>query len=97
MDLHNICSIIVYQVYAIHSICMDLHSIYAIHSLCLDLYSICSIIVYVVYAIHSICMVMMMSCCLMSSDVSRHISDKLRPMPKHGSINLYVHGNQKAR
>ena len=36
-------------------------------------------------------------CCLMSSDVSWHIRDKLWPMPKHGSINLYVHGNQKAR
>ena len=41
--------------------------------------------------------VMMMSCCLMSSDVSWHIRDKLGPMPKHGSIILYVHGNQKAR
>ena len=40
---------------------------------------------------------MMMSWCLMSSDVMRHIRDKLWPMPKHGSINLYVHGNQKAR
>ena len=39
-------------------------------------------------------MVMMMSWCLMSSDVSWHIRDKLWPMPKHGSINLYVHGNQ---
>ena len=28
--------------------------------------------------------------CLMSSDVSWHIRDKLRPMPKHGSIILYV-------
>ena len=37
--------------------------------------------------------VMMMSWCLMSSDVSWHIRDKLWPMPKHGSINLYVHGN----
>ena len=27
----------------------------------------------------------------------RHIRDKLWPMPKHGAINLYVHGNQKAR
>ena len=27
----------------------------------------------------------------------RHIRDKLWPMPKHGSIILYVHGNQKAR
>ena len=35
--------------------------------------------------------------CLMSSDVSWHIRDKLWPMSKHGSINLYVHGNQKAR
>ena len=33
--------------------------------------------------------------CLMSSDVSWHIRDKLWPMPKHGSIILYVHGNQK--
>ena len=40
---------------------------------------------------------MMMSWCLMSSDVSWHIRDKLWPMPKHGAINLYVHGNQKAR
>ena len=40
---------------------------------------------------------MMMSWCLMSSDVMRHIRDKLWPMPKHGAINLYVHGNQKAR
>ena len=40
---------------------------------------------------------MMMSWCLVSSDVSWHIRDKLWPMPKHGSINLYVHGNQKAR
>ena len=38
-----------------------------------------------------------MKCCLMSSDVSWHIRDKLWPMPKHGSIILYVHGNQKAR
>ena len=33
----------------------------------------------------------------MSSDVSWHIRDKLRPMPKHGSVLFYVHGNQKAR
>ena len=39
----------------------------------------------------------MMKWCLMSSDVGWHIRDKLRPMPKHGSINLYVHGSQKAR
>ena len=39
----------------------------------------------------------MMKWCLMSSDVRWHIRDKLRPMPKHGSINLYVHGSQKAR
>ena len=39
---------------------------------------------------------MMVSWCLMSSDVSWHIRDKW-PMPKHGSIILYVHGNQKAR
>ena len=31
----------------------------------------------------------------MSSDVSWHIRDKLWPMPKHGSIILYVHGNQR--
>ena len=31
----------------------------------------------------------------MSSDVGWHVRDKLRPMPKHGSIWLYVHGNQK--
>ena len=42
-------------------------------------------------------LMMMMSWCLMSSDVIWHIRDKLWPMPKHGSINLYVHGNQKAR
>ena len=42
-------------------------------------------------------MMMMMNWCLMSSDVMRHIRDKLWPMPKHGAINLYVHGNQKAR
>ena len=41
---------------------------------------------------------MVVKCCLMSSDISWHIiRDKLWPMPKHGSINLYVHGNQKAR
>ena len=40
---------------------------------------------------------MMMKWCLMSSDDSWHIRDKLWPMPKHGSVNLYVHGNQKAR
>ena len=40
---------------------------------------------------------MMMSWCLMSSDVIWHIRDKLWPMPKHGSIILYVHGNQKSR
>ena len=31
-------------------------------------------------------MMMMMSWCLMSSDVIWHIRDKLWPMPKHGSI-----------
>ena len=40
---------------------------------------------------------LLMNWCLMSSDVMRHIRDKLWPMPKHGAINLYVHGNQKAR
>ena len=39
----------------------------------------------------------MMKWCLMSSDVGWHIRDKLWPMPKHDSIILYVHGNQKAR
>ena len=32
----------------------------------------------------------MMSWCLMSSDVIWHIRDKLWPMPKHGSVILYV-------
>ena len=41
--------------------------------------------------------ILVMSWCLMSSDVSWHIRDKLWPMPKHGAINLYIHGNQKAR
>ena len=40
---------------------------------------------------------MMMKWCLMSSDVSWHIRDKLRPVPKHGLLILYIHGNQKAR
>ena len=40
---------------------------------------------------------MMIKWCVMSSDVSGHIRDKLWPMPKHGSIILYVHRNQKAR
>ena len=34
-------------------------------------------------------------CCLRSSDVGWHIRDKMRPMLKHGSILLYVHGNHK--
>ena len=46
---------------------------------------------------HCLLVMMMMKWCLMSSDVRWHIRDKLRPMPKHGSINLYVHGSQKAR
>ena len=46
---------------------------------------------------HSSRALKMMKCWLMSSDVSWHIRDKLWPVPKHGSINLYVHGNQKAR
>ena len=37
----------------------------------------------------------MMKWGLMSSDVSWHIRDKLWPMPKHGSIILYVHGNRR--
>ena len=36
-------------------------------------------------------------CCLMSRVSVDNIRDKLRPMPKHGSILLYVHGNQKDR
>ena len=36
-------------------------------------------------------------CCLMSLDVGWHIRDKLRPVREHGSILLYIHGNQKAR
>ena len=40
---------------------------------------------------------LLVKCYLMSSDVSWHIRDKLWPTPKHGSISLYVHGNQKAR
>ena len=38
-----------------------------------------------------------MNWCLMSSDVSWHIRNKLWPIPKDGSINFFVHGNQKAR
>ena len=37
------------------------------------------------------------SWCLISSDVSWHIRDKLRPTRQHGLILLYVHGNHKAR
>ena len=37
-------------------------------------------------------LIMMMKWCLMSSDVSWHIRDKLWPMTKHGSIIPYVHG-----
>ena len=44
-----------------------------------------------------ILVMMMMKWCLMSSDVGWHIRDKLWPMPNHGSINLYIHGSQKAR
>ena len=32
----------------------------------------------------------------MSSDVGWHIRDKLWPVPKHGSVLLYVHRNRKA-
>ena len=40
---------------------------------------------------HPRCALMMMSWCLMSSDVIWHIRDKLWPMPKHGSIkSTYV-------
>ena len=37
---------------------------------------------------------LLLLCCLMSSDVGRHIRDKLRPMREHV---LYVHGNRKVR
>jgi len=47
------------------------------------------------FQLHSMLMMMMMKWCLMSSDVSWHISDKLWPMPKHGSIILYVHGPRR--
>ena len=33
----------------------------------------------------------------LSSDVGWHIRDKLRPVPKHSSVLLYVHGNHEAR
>ena len=33
---------------------------------------------------------MMMKWCLMSSDVSWHIRDKLWPMPKHGSVYIFT-------
>ena len=33
---------------------------------------------------------MMMSWCLMSSDVIWHIRDRLWPMPKHGSIKIHI-------
>ena len=33
---------------------------------------------------------LMMNWCLMSSDVMRHIRDKLWPMPKHGAINSFM-------
>ena len=69
-------------------------------ALCLVRYCvvICFVFVSVLWDIlPCICLMMMMSWCLMSSDVIWHIRDKLWPMPKHGSIILYVHGNQKAR
>ena len=37
-------------------------------------------------SLSSVVLMMMMSWCLMSSDVIWHIRDKLWPMPKHGSI-----------
>ena len=42
-------------------------------------------------------MLLLLLCCLLSSDVGCHIRDKLRPVPKHGSVLLYVPGNHKAR
>ena len=47
------------------------------------------------YCTNKTTMLLLLLCCLMSSDVSWHIRDKLRPVPKHGSILLYVHKNQK--
>ena len=35
--------------------------------------------------------------CLMPSAMSADILGTLRPVPKHGSINIYIHGSQKAR
>ena len=53
-------------------------------SLSLYLFSILSLL-------HIISSMMMMSWCLMSSDVIWHIRDKLWPIPKHGSIkSTYV-------
>ena len=40
---------------------------------------------------------LLLLCCLVSSDVCWHIRDKLRPMHEHGSILLCIHGNQKSR
>ena len=39
----------------------------------------------------------MVKWCLMSSDVSWHIRDKLWPVPKHGSVILYVHEGSLGR
>ena len=56
----------------------------------------CTVMVCLCYSVYDV-IVGLMNWCLMSSDVRWHIRDKLWPMPKHGAINLYVHGNQKAR
>ena len=43
---------------------------------------------------HYLWLLLLLLCCLMSSDVGWDIiKDKLRPMREHGSILLYVHGN----
>ena len=43
----------------------------------------------------SLILILMMKWCWLSSDVGWHIRDKLRPMPKHSSVNLYVHGSRQ--
>ena len=40
---------------------------------------------------------LLLLCCLISSDVSWHIRDKLRPVCEHSSVLLYIHRNHKAR
>ena len=45
---------------------------------------------------HAVTSTMVMMQSFMSSDIGWHIRDKLWPMPKHGSMLLYVHRNRKA-